>query len=210
LGLPRGPAYLTVWRDPIYAVIKTGGRQYRVEPDQTLDVARLIGEAGATVEFEDVLMLEDDDDVRMGTPLVTGARVIAEVIEHGRDAKVLVFKYKGKTRYRRRKGHRQAYTRVAIREILTDGRRPTETDVEKPARASRRRSIAKREESSISGEAKPITEAASSPSAEVPTIEGKARSRRTSQTAKDSARESGTAEPKPARRPRVKKTESGE
>ncbi len=87
------------------------------------------------MELSDVLMVADDGDVRVGQPLVAGARVIAEVIEHGRDAKVVVFKYKAKTRYRRKKGHRQSYTRLAIRHILT-GEEPV-GEAAKPARQRR-------------------------------------------------------------------------
>ncbi len=78
-------------------------------------------EVGSTVELGDVLMLAGSDDVRVGTPVVEGARVVAEVMEHGRGRKLLVFKYKNKTRYRRRQGHRQDFTRLAIRHILADG-----------------------------------------------------------------------------------------
>jgi len=108
----------------IYAIIRSGGKQYRVEPDQVIDVDRLPATVGATIELSDVLMVAGDGDVQVGQPLVAGARVIAEVIEHGRDDKVVVFKYKAKTRYRRKKGHRQPYTRLAIRHILLAGESP--------------------------------------------------------------------------------------
>jgi len=105
--------------EAIYAIVRASGRQYRVEPDQLLDVDRLPAEVGSMVELADVLLLGDDGVVRVGTPTVEGARVLAEVVEHGRDKKLIVFKYKAKVRYRRKQGHRQGYTRLAIKRILT-------------------------------------------------------------------------------------------
>jgi large subunit ribosomal protein L21 len=89
-----------------------------VEPNQLLDVERLRADVGAVLELSDVLLVADGDDVTVGQPQVTGARVVAEVMEHGRGPKLIVFKYKNKTRYRKKTGHRQAYTRLAIRQIL--------------------------------------------------------------------------------------------
>ena len=120
----------------IYAVVRTGGKQYKVEPNQLLDVERLPAAVGAVVELSDVLLVADGDDVTVGQPRVDGARVVAEVVEHGRGPKIIVFKYKNKTRYRRKTGHRQDYTRLAIRQILV-GTEPA--IVEAPAKAHRRR-----------------------------------------------------------------------
>jgi large subunit ribosomal protein L21 len=86
-----------------------------------LDVDLLDAEVGARVDLSDVLLVSGGADVRVGTPLVSGARVVAEVVEHSRDKKIGVFKYKNKTRYRRRHGHRQHFTRLQIREILAEG-----------------------------------------------------------------------------------------
>jgi large subunit ribosomal protein L21 len=128
----------------IYAVVRTGGKQHRVEPNQLLDVERLPAAVGDTVELLDVLLVADGEEVTIGQPTVVGARVIAEVVEHGRDKKIVVFKYKPKTRYRRKIGHRQAYTRLAIRQILS-GREPEAAAVaEAPAKPRRRRAPAKR------------------------------------------------------------------
>jgi len=88
-----------------------------VEPNQILDVDRLPAEVGSQVELTAVLLLGGNGDVRVGTPTVEGARVVAEVVEHGRDRKIVGFKYKAKTRYRRKWGHRQDYTRLAISRI---------------------------------------------------------------------------------------------
>jgi len=128
----------------IYAVVRTGGKQHRVEPNQLLDVERLPAAVGDTVELLDVLLVADGEEVTIGRPTVAGARVIAEVVEHGRDKKIVVFKYKSKTRYRRKIGHRQAYTRLAIRQILS-GREPEAAAVaEAPAKRRRRRAPTKR------------------------------------------------------------------
>ena len=87
-----------------------------------------------------MLLLGGAGDVRIGTPIVDGARVLAEVIEHGRDKKILVFKYKNKTRYRRRHGHRQDFTRLAIRQILTEGQEAAAV-TEKPKRPARKKAV---------------------------------------------------------------------
>jgi len=103
----------------MYAVIRSGGKQYTVREGDTLDVELLPGEPGAQVELTDVLMVGEGADVTIGAPLVAGAKVVAEVVEHGRGEKIIVFKYHAKTRYRRKIGHRQHFTRLAIREIVT-------------------------------------------------------------------------------------------
>ena len=124
--------------------MRSGGKQHRVEPNQLLDVERLPAAVGDTVELLDVLLITDGEEVTVGQPTVAGARVIAEVVEHGRDKKIVVFKYKPKTRYRKKIGHRQAYTRLAIRQILT-GREPEAVAVaEAPAKPRPRRAPAKR------------------------------------------------------------------
>jgi large subunit ribosomal protein L21 len=123
-------------RSRIYAVIRSGGKQYKVQPNQLLDVERLSSDVGAVLELSDVLMVVDGDVVTVGKPQVTGARVVAEVLEHGRGPKIIVFKYKNKTRYRRKNGHRQDYTRLAIRQILMDIEPVAATEpAEAPAKA---------------------------------------------------------------------------
>jgi len=164
------------------------------------------------------LLVDDAGEVQVGTPFVEGARVVAEVIEQGRDAKILVFKYKNKTRYRRRKGHRQAYTRVAVRQILTGGQQAAETEAEKPARRPRRRSTTEKSKEPAAAEPTPITERVPSLAATEGTIEEgptgsrrEARTRKTGEPAAATMRESPSdTEAKPARRPRTQKRESGE
>jgi large subunit ribosomal protein L21 len=98
----------------MHAVIKTGGKQYRVAAGDKLNIETLPLEAGAIVEFNDVLMLGDGTTVEIGAPYVPGARVTATVLMHGRGEKIRVIKFKRRKHYRRQMGHRQNYTRVEI------------------------------------------------------------------------------------------------
>ncbi|MDQ7828970.1 MAG: 50S ribosomal protein L21 [Armatimonadota bacterium] len=103
----------------MYAVIETGGRQVRVEPGQTVRLARLAAAPGTEVTLDRVLLVSDDGEVRVGTPVVEGARVVARVLRQGRARKIRVFKFKAKAHYRRRQGHRQPFTEVRIERIET-------------------------------------------------------------------------------------------
>jgi large subunit ribosomal protein L21 len=100
-----------------YAVFKTGGKQYRVKPGDTLDVERLSLEVEGVAEFGEVLAVSDGGEVTFGSPFILGAKVLAQVQSHYKDRKMIVFKYKAKTRYRRKKSHRQSYTRLLIQDI---------------------------------------------------------------------------------------------
>ena len=100
-----------------YAIFRTGGKQYRVKPGDILDVEKLSLAAGSVAEFNDVLAVSQDGEVTFGAPLVPGARVLAEVQAEYQDRKILVFRYLAKKRYRRKKGHRQIYTRLRIQDI---------------------------------------------------------------------------------------------
>lgn len=100
-----------------YAVIRTGGKQYRVEPGDVIRVEKLEGEKGAEVEFTEVLATGDGSAVRIGTPLVDGATVKGQVIQQGRAKKILVYKKKRRKNYRRRQGHRQYFTAVKVTQI---------------------------------------------------------------------------------------------
>ena len=101
----------------MYAIIRTGGHQYRVAPGDTIDVEKLEAQVGDTVELGEVLMFSGDDDVRVGAPVVEGAKVIATVVGQRKGEKLIVFKFKPKKRYRRKTGHRQQLTRLSIQEI---------------------------------------------------------------------------------------------
>ena len=102
-----------------YAVIRTGGKQYRVEPGDVIRVEKLEGETGTAVEFTDVLATGDESSVRIGTPLVDGATVKGHVVQQGRAKKILVYKKKRRKNYRRRQGHRQYFTAVKVTEIAS-------------------------------------------------------------------------------------------
>ena len=105
----------------IDAVIRTGGKQYRVHEGSVLNVPTMDAEPGSRVELRDVLLISNGGNVTIGTPAVDGALVVAEVVEHGRGKKVINFKYKAKVRYRRKRGHRQGFTTLSIREISANG-----------------------------------------------------------------------------------------
>jgi len=113
----------------MFAVFKTGGKQYRVAADDTLRIDKIAGEPGTIVEFGEVLLIGGETALA-GTPTVAGASVAAEVIEQGRGPKVIAFKKRRRKNSRRKRGHRQEFTRIRIAEILTDGRKPS-----RPARA---------------------------------------------------------------------------
>ena len=101
----------------MYAIVESGGKQYKAVPGTTLEVDRLHIEEGAEIDLDQVLLVADGEVVTVGTPIVDGAKVKATVIEHFKGRKILVFKYIPRERYRRKKGHRQQYTRLKIDEI---------------------------------------------------------------------------------------------
>jgi large subunit ribosomal protein L21 len=105
----------------MYAVIETGGKQYRVSPGQTVEVELLPSEPGATVTLDRVLMVSTGDKTVVGQPIVPGGAVVATVIGEGRGKKIIVFKYKSKKRYRRTTGHRQDYTYLTVTDIQAEG-----------------------------------------------------------------------------------------
>ena len=106
-----------------YAIIKTGGRQYRVAEGDTVDVDLLDIDAGKTATFGDVLMFADGDSVTHGNPLISGAKVTAEVVEQRKDKKVIAFKFKRRKGYHRTVGHRRKLTRVKIKSISVSGKK---------------------------------------------------------------------------------------
>jgi large subunit ribosomal protein L21 len=114
----------------MYAVIKTGGKQYRVTSGLKLKVEKLIGEVGSSVTLDQVLMLADGDNVTIGAPLIAGATVQATVVSHGRGDKVMIFKFRRRKHYRKTQGHRQSYTEIQIGELGASA-------VVKPAKAAK-------------------------------------------------------------------------
>jgi large subunit ribosomal protein L21 len=118
----------------MFAVFKTGGKQYRVTAEDVLKVDKIKGEPGEIVEFGEVLVV-GGDSVSLGVPTVAGATVAAEVLEQGRGAKIIAFKKRRRKNSRRKRGHRQEFTLLRITEILTDGKKASKTAPPRPKRA---------------------------------------------------------------------------
>jgi len=102
----------------MYAVVETSGKQYRVSAGEIIDVDKLPVEVGEKIELDRVLLLADGEEVRVGQPTIEGAKILATVTDHVKGPKIIIFKYRPRQRYRRKKGHRQAYTRLTIDEIV--------------------------------------------------------------------------------------------
>jgi large subunit ribosomal protein L21 len=102
----------------VYAVVETSGKQYKVSAGEIIDVDKLPLEVGEQIELDRVLLVADGEEVHVGQPTIEGAKVLATVTDHVKGPKIIVFKYKPKERYRLKKGHRQAYTRLTIDEIV--------------------------------------------------------------------------------------------
>jgi len=100
-----------------YAIIRTGGKQFRVEPGKTYRIPSLVGEAGGQVEFNEVLLGADGNNVKTGVPTLSGAKVTGEIVRHGLGDKIVVFKMKRRKNYARKQGHRQGFTEVRINDI---------------------------------------------------------------------------------------------
>jgi large subunit ribosomal protein L21 len=121
----------------MFAVIRTGGKQYRVATDDVIVVEKLAGEAGSPIELTEVLAMGSEDATTIGTPLVDGARVAATVLEQGRNDKILVFKKKRRKNYRRLKGHRQSVTVLRIEQILAPGEKAAVRKTAAPAKTDK-------------------------------------------------------------------------
>ena len=102
----------------MYAIFRTAGKQFRAEPGRKLQIPSLAAEPGAKLTFDEVLLGSDGTSVRAGTPLLPGAKVMAEVVRHGKDKKIIVFKMKRRKGYARKQGHRQGYTEVRIDTVV--------------------------------------------------------------------------------------------
>jgi large subunit ribosomal protein L21 len=105
----------------MYAVIKTGGKQYKVEAGATLKVEKLLGEVGSKVVIDKVLMINDGENTTIGAPLIAGATVNATVVSHGRADKVMIFKFRRRKHYRKTQGHRQSFTEILINDVNGKG-----------------------------------------------------------------------------------------
>ena len=109
------------WRSIIYAIVESGGKQYKVAPGQSIDVERLDVAEGDTVELDKVLLIADGDNLTVGKPTIDGAIVVATANGEAKDKKIVVFKYKPKVRYRKKTGHRQFHTKLTIDKISQPG-----------------------------------------------------------------------------------------
>ena len=192
----------------MYAVIRTGGKQYKVAPEDVLQIEKIDGAAGDAVQFADVLMIGGEGEPAVGAPLVAGAAVSAEVVEQGRGPKVIIFKKRRRQNYRRKKGHRQDLTTVRILEIFTDGKAPVLVAKEssEPAAVSEAKPAkprAKKPAAEAGAEA-PANAAAQAPEMKAPAPEAEVKK---AKAAKPKAEEG--AEPKAAapKKPRAKKAE---
>ena len=120
----------------MYAVIKTGGKQYRVTPGLRLKVEKLVGDVGSDVTIDQVLVMADGENVTIGAPLIAGASVTAKVLSHGRGDKVMIFKFRRRKHYRKTQGHRQSFTEIQIGEILAAGQAAAKPAKAKAAKAA--------------------------------------------------------------------------
>jgi large subunit ribosomal protein L21 len=171
----------------MFAIIKSGGRQYKVSVGEKLQVNRLVVEEGDQVRFEEVLLISDAENVMVGTPLVSDALVLATATEQGRGEKLIVFKYKSKKRYRHRRGHRQELTFLTIDDIVADGK------------------------SLVTGEAPEFREKGASAEEEEEITEAETGEAEETLTAEESAEEAAQPEPeKKTRRRRTTKAEESE
>ena len=157
----------------MFAVVKTGGKQYRVAADDIIAVEKLDAEPGAVVELTDVLMVGDDKAQTAGTPMVEGAMVAAEVVKQARAKKIIVFKKKRRQDYQRTKGHKQHVTVLKITEILTDGKKPSKRAAAKAPAESKTAAEPKAEpkekaEAAPKAEAKPKAASTKKPAAKKP------------------------------------------
>jgi len=139
----------------MFAVIKTGGKQYRVAEDQYLQIEKIKGEPGQIIQLGDVLMLGGEAP-KFGAPTIAGASVAAEVISQGRGPKIIAFKKRRRKNSRRKRGHRQEFTLIRITEILTDGKAPSKEAKPRPVARPKPQAAA---EAGTEGEAKPKAKA---------------------------------------------------
>ena len=147
----------------MFAVIRTGGKQYRVAPNDIIEIEKIAGKPGDIVELDEVILLGGEGGPKTGSPTIAGALVAAEVIEQRRSDKITVFKKKRRANYRRKKGHRQELTALRITEILTDGRKPSKQAAKpEPKKAEKKAAEAQPAEkkAAVKPARKPATKAA--------------------------------------------------
>jgi large subunit ribosomal protein L21 len=147
----------------MFAVIRTGGKQYRVAPNDIIEIEKIAGKPGDIIELSEVILLGGDGAPKTGSPTIAGALVAAEVLEQRRSDKITVFKKKRRANYRRKKGHRQELTALRITEILTDGKKPSQQ-----AAKPEPKKVAKKAVEAEAGEAKPVEKKATAKPARKP------------------------------------------
>jgi large subunit ribosomal protein L21 len=168
----------------MYAVVTTGGKQYRVEPGSELVVERLTADPGATITFDRVLLVGDGEAVTVGTPTVDGATVSATVLGEALGPKLIIFKFKQKVKYRRRTGHRQHLTRVRIDEISAGGRKASKAAAEAKQPAAEAEAPAEKPKRTRKAAPKAeATEAASAEASAGETVEATEKPKRTRKAA---------------------------
>jgi large subunit ribosomal protein L21 len=182
----------------MFAVVKTGGKQYKVAKDDVIKVERLDAEPGDTIALEEVLLVGDGEKSTAGRPTVAGACVAAEVLEQARGRKILVFKKKRRKGYRRLNGHRQDLTVLRVTDILTDGKKPAQAKKTEAKKAGPKKAESKAAEGKDEAKAEPKT-------AEKKTAAKKTAAKKAS-TAKTSAAKSGAAKKTAAKSAPTKKT----
>ena len=153
----------------MFAVIRTGGKQYRVAPNDIIEIEKIAGEPGDIVELADVILLGGEGGPKTGSPTIAGASVAAEVVEQKRADKIIVFKKKRRQGYRRTAGHRQMLTSVRITEILTDGKKPSKAAAKPAPKKAETKVAAKPAAKKAEAEAKPAAKKpAAKPAAKAP------------------------------------------
>ncbi len=185
----------------MYAVIRTGGKQYKVAPQDVLQIEKIEGAAGDAVQFPDVLMIGGEGEPKVGAPLIAGAAVSAEVVEQGRGPKIIIFKKRRRQNYRRKRGHRQDLTTVRILDILTDVKvAAPEAKESKPAPAPEAEAKPAKPRAK-----KPAAEAAPEAEAKAPAAEGEVKKPKAAKP--KAAGEAAEAKPAAPKKPRAKKAE---
>ena len=172
----------------MYAIIEAGGKQYRVSEGDLIDVERRSGEVGQAVDFQEVLLVGDQETIHVGKPVLAGARVVGTIAEQGKAAKIIVFKMKRRKKYRKKQGHRQLFTRVRIDQIELDGQKGRKPKAEKTQKA-----VTKEKE---------ITEAVAKAPAK--TVKKKAPAKAKDKAVKTAAKTSKKAAPKAATKKKTK------
>ena len=188
------------------AVVRIGGKQYRMHEGTVLNVATIDAEPGSQVELNDVLLVSDNGTVTVGAPNVEGAIVVADVLEHGKGKKVVNFKYKAKVRYRRKRGHRQPFTTLSVREIRIGGVSSSTTAA--PRRRTRAAPAA--DEPAAEAPDAPVAEVTGTPTAEAPAAAPRRRTRAAPKTGAAAPETPATEGDTPAPRPRRRRATSSE